>query len=428
MGGNLIRLLQSAFFFLCRSLYASTFLTNSRLPIGEWCLYSPAPDDNSLYAASSSSPIYNSQHYIMTMLAHARVRTEGFEILSAHHKATSGEIAVVPRMSLDLCIFAKKEGKPWLICYQYDSAWHYDMRGGVAASAATTTTSHEPWCEKYPEAPTPESCPAYRDSLKLAVWQKRAIETTFGKFYKIIYERESHCAFHNPYEFDGKMFGGPIEAARYAGRKYPDMNFVEEPFPRVMTLDFLKKRLRDKDPDAPCYRSGFICLSGKVPVGPHNLRIGSILAKRKIREEDLTPTFRRELKERIEMECPESSSDKLVSKFISELCKEPKLVSSNSIDTGVISLAYYDFLLRLGFKERKVHHILLFSLRSRRSGDAHVFPNYVSETTLRREALTRRIQHLQSELRRRGGGGGGEEERQIRLEIAKSQVFSNLIK
>lgn len=386
-----------------RSLYPST-LIDSCNPIGEPQIYSRTSVKN-LFAASSSSPIYNSQEYIMTTLFHARAKLAKYEILSVHCSHIAGQIRLIPRQPFDCVIFAKRDGRAYMLCYQWDSLLHFQ-------DAGRRGTWHESWCSKGGGGAGSER---YKKTLRLAAWQKSVLAEVYGEHYEIVYERETHCCFHNSYRFNGVEYGGPDAAARAAGRLFPEMHYFERPFPKLLTLERLKEEMADESADRATFRAGFACVTGHLPLSDYNKRVGLVLGKRRIRREELSATFEDELERRIKLEFPDIPAEPIKRKFMDELCSAPRLVPSNSIDTGVVTLSYLNFLLKLGFVVERIDHLMLFPAVSRQRAGLHAFRNFIVSRSLQREELGRRLQRLLAE-------GGSKED------ILHCRVFSAQIK
>ena len=373
-----------------RSLYPSTMI-HDPLPIGEFAVYNNA--GNGLFRLSSSkSGIYSSQQYVAACLAHMSLKLEGHEIFSAHHAGTSGEINLIPRQWLDFVAFSSKGGRLYITILQHDSALHYSK---PFDKEGKREVSHEPWCLRAGNACLEDS-ERYKESLRLAAWQKSVIEKIFGKHYSVRYSRISHCTFHNEYRFNGKTYPSPYEAAREGGRLMPELNYVELPFPPVLTLNMLMKSFREKRPSEPAFRAGFVVVSGSLPRREYNKRMGPVFTKKMLRKEDLTETFHADLRRRIRLEHPEADVERIAKRYISHLLTTPKLVPSNSLESATLTLSYFDFLLSLGLRVNKVEHVLLFGARSARSERKHAFREFIVGNSLHRERLTRKILHLES--------------------------------
>ena len=326
---------------------------------------------------------------------------------------------MLPRQRVDFAAFAAKDGKTRLIAVQYDSALHYTDSWTAIDGARTTKTYHEKWCRRWRE-PLIE-CGAYRATLDLAAFQRASLLKHYGPSYEIEYRRVSHCVFHNPpYRFEGEEYASPGDAARQLSLRYPETCHVSTPFPKLMSLDWLMSQYDRRGSDAPRFRSGFVALSGHLPVKRYNSRVGLILAKRRLTEDDLSPRFRRELLERVRREHPDADAQKLSDDFLSDLKNQPRLMPSNSIRNGVLSLAYLRFLLKLGFKVERVSHLVLFAARTRRSEKAHIFSRFVVGRLRQRERLNRRAAFLKA--------GGGEPTADEKKELVRCKVFAGLIK
>ncbi len=317
----------------------------------------------------------------------------GYTPLSVFHCAVAGELLVLPRQRLDFAAFAAKGGKTHLIAVQYDSALHYTDSWRAADGLRYSRTFHEEWCCRWREPLI--DCRSHWKTLELAAYQKASIVKHYGSSYHVEYRRVPHCVFHNPpYRFEGAEYPSPGEAARRLSVQFPRVGHVTTPFPKSLSLDWLMRQYKRRGSDAPRFRAGFVALSGHLPVRRFNSRVGLVLAKRRLSDDDLSPRFRRQLLERVRRERPGENAQKLADDFIAHLKKEPRLMPSNSIRNGVLSLAYLDFLLELGFKVERVHHLVLFSARTRRSERSHIFSGFVIGRLRQRERLNRRAAFL----------------------------------
>ncbi len=361
------------------------------LPIGEYALYNKT--ENGLFLrSSSSSGIYSSNQYVAASLAHMALKLEGHQILSVHHSGTSGEICLFPRQWIDFVAFSSKEGRLYLTILQYDSALHYSQ---AFNKEGEQVLFHEPWCRRRGDEGLEDSN-KYKESLRLAAWQKSMIEKVYGMHYTVRYSRVAHCVFHNEYKFNGKTYPSPVEAAKEGGRMMPELNYVELPFPSIVTVDMVMKSFREKRPSEPSFRAGFVVVSGTLPSKEYNKRMGPIFTKKMLRKEDFTETFHSDLRRRIRLEHPEADVEGVARRYTSYLLSTPKLVPSNSLQSTTLTLSYFDFLLSLGLRVSSVDHIVLFAARSGNSERKHAFREFVVSLSLQRERLTRQILHLET--------------------------------
>ncbi len=371
---------------------------------------------NGIFKAASSSSVYNSQEYVVASLSHMLLKLEGHKVLSVHHKGVAGEVSLLPRQFADFVAFSEKGGKIFLDVVQYDSSLHFTDHAFSQEDERTRTVFHELWCEKHGDNSLADS-KRYKESLELAAWQKKTLESIFGKYFAVRYKRVSHCVFHNEYAFNGKKYDSPYEAARAGGRLFPELNYIEMPFPKMLTLDSLMSNFREKRASEPAFRSGFVVLSGTLPQRDFNKRMGFVFAKRQLRESDLTETFHAELRRRIALEHPTADTESIAREYVKYILSEPRLVPSNSLKNTTVTLAYLDFLLKLGLKVDRIDHVLLFAARSARSERRHAFRKFVVKRSLQREELTRRIASLK-----------GKTDSDSKKELVRSKVFSGLIK
>jgi len=352
-----------------RSLYPSQMINVDRNCIGEPALCSPMSSSEScnlttVFKLTSSSPVYDSEQYIMCSLVSARLfLKKNWKIVSLFHAAVNGEISLIPRNNFDFVAFCiDNAGKKVLFVYQYDGSIH-----AVPDYACSQSHLHVPTCSRFtPDADLLRS-DSYRQLLKHGEWQKKVLLAAYGDFYdRIIYERSDPCTFHSPFEIDGLTFKYPKHAMQYVAEKLPKLNIVYRPYPRKISPIELLGKMREPGAKRLCYESGLICLSGHFEPESKffDERFGLCIGKKKLRKEYFSPEFYNDLRARFEKESlSPAAADLKAAKYVEELLKEEKLTASHSFQCNSISLKYWEFLDSLGFKTTNVFHIVLYSLR-----------------------------------------------------------------